>query len=199
APGSATLVVNGTAVGTIAFDKGRKDALVWSDLAASLHPGKNTVELRLDSSASLPYSIAIGYRAARPQSSEAAKVSLATTLDATQLKMGEATKLRVHVENRSPSGIPMALARIGLPGGMVFQTWQLKELRDKGLIDFYETRPREVILYWRAMAPSAKKDVEVNLLAAVPGTYEAPASSAYLYYTAEDKTWATPVSVTVNR
>ena len=84
-------------------------------------------------------------------------------------------------------------------GGMVFQTWQLKELRDKGLIDFYETRPREVILYWRALAPSAKKDVDIQLLSSVPGTYEAPATSAYLYYTAEDKAWTAPVAITIDR
>jgi A-macroglobulin receptor len=107
--------------------------------------------------------------------------------------------LRAHVENKTHDGVPMTLARIGLPGGTVFQTWQLKELRDKGLVDFYETRPREVVLYWRALPPNAVKDVELDLLASVPGTYEAPATSAYLYYTAEDKAWAPPVQVTVTR
>jgi hypothetical protein len=33
----------------------------------------------------------------------------------------------------------------------------------------------------------------------VPGHYEAPATSAYLYYTAEDKAWTTPVQITVDR
>ena len=80
-----------------------------------------------------------------------------------------------------------------------FQTWQLKELRDKGLIDFYETRPREVILYFRAMAPRAVKEIDLDLLAAVPGSYTAPATSAYLYYTDEDKSWVAPESVTVTR
>ena len=107
--------------------------------------------------------------------------------------------LRTHLENTTSAGIPMTLARVGIPGGLVFQTWQLKELRDKGLIDFYETRPREVILYWRALPPSAKKDIDLNLLAAVPGTYEAPASSAYLYYTAEDKAWTKPVAITIDK
>jgi hypothetical protein len=197
--GSATLVVNGKPAQTIKFEKGRKDALVWDDIAGSLSPGKNTIEVRLDSSATLPYSIAIEYRSARPQSSPNAKVAVSTTLLKTQAKMGEGITLRAHVENKTAAGIPMTLARIGIPGGMVFQTWQLKELRDKGLIDFYETRPREVILYWRAMAPSAKKDVDLNLLASVAGTYEAPASSAYLYYTAEDKAWTAPVKVAIDK
>jgi hypothetical protein len=34
-------------------------------------------------------------------------------------------------------------------------------------------------------------------VAAVPGTYTGPASSAYLYYTAEHKDWAEPLRVTV--
>ncbi|HEX3760728.1 MAG TPA: MG2 domain-containing protein [Kofleriaceae bacterium] len=197
--GTATLVVNGKPAGTISFDKGRKDALVWDDLAAVLQPGKNTVELQLTGGATLPYSIAIEYRSARPQSSPAAKVTVSTHLAKAQVRMGEGVKLRAHVENTQAGGVPMTLARIGIPGGLTFQTWQLKELRDKGAIDFYETRPREVILYWRALAPSAKKDVDLDLLAAVPGSYEAPATSAYLYYTAEDKAWTAPVKVTVER
>jgi hypothetical protein len=199
AAGSATLIVNGKPAGTIAFDKGRKDALVWDDLASALRPGPNTIELQLAGGATLPYSIAIAYRSAHPQSSPAAKVAVTTQLVKTQVRMGEGVKLRAHVENTSAGGVPMTLARVGIPGGLTFQTWQLKELRDKGAIDFYETRPREVILYWRALAPSAKKDVALDLLAAVPGSYAAPASSAYLYYTAEDKAWAPAVKVTINQ
>jgi len=195
--GKATLVINGKDAGTITFDKGRREALVWDDFASKLAPGKNTIEIRLDSQASLPYSIAIDFRSTSPASSQKAKVSVSSQLLKTKAKMGEGVTLRAHVENTTNGGIPMTLARIGLPGGTVFQTWQLKELRDKGAIDFYETRPREVILYWRALPPGAKKDVDINLLATVPGTYDAPASSAYLYYTAEDKAWAKPVSIAI--
>ncbi|HEX4416971.1 MAG TPA: alpha-2-macroglobulin family protein [Kofleriaceae bacterium] len=197
AGGSATLVINGKDAGTITFDKGRRDALVWNDLAGKLVAGKNTIELRLDSDAALPYTIAVDYRSAQPASSPRTKVAVTTQLLRSQAAMGDGVTLRAHIENTTQTGIPMTLARIGLPGGTVFQTWQLKELRDKGLIDFYETRPREVILYWRAMAPGAKKDVDLNLLAAVPGNYEAPASSAYLYYTAEDKAWTKPVTISI--
>lgn len=197
--GKATLFVNGQAVKTIEFEKGRRDALVWDDIAGALSPGKNVVEVELDSELSLPYSVAIGYRSAKPQSSPATKVALETKLLKTQARMGEGVALRAHVENTTNAGLPMTLARVGIPGGMVFQTWQLKELRDKGLIDFYETRPREVILYWRSLAPNAKKDVDIQLLSAVPGTYEAPASSAYLYYTAEDKAWTPPVAIAIDK
>ena len=199
ASGTATLIINGHDAGKITFDKGRRDALVWDHVAQLLQPGKNSIDVRLDGPAQLPYTVAITYRSAQPQSSPRAKIALSTQLLKTSTKMGEALTLRAHIENTTKDGVPMTLARIGIPGGTVFQTWQLKELRDKGLVDFYETRPREVILYWRAMAPGAKKDVDLNLLAQVPGTYEAPASSAYLYYTAEDKGWTKPVAVTIDK
>jgi len=197
--GSATLVINGKDAGTLRFEKGRKEPLVWKDLAGKLSPGKNTIEVRLEGAAQLPYTVSVDYRSTQPASAPRAKVAVSTELLKTQAKMGDGVTLRANIENKTGEGIPMTLARIGLPGGTVFQTWQLKELRDKGLIDFYETRPREVILYWRALPPNAKKSVDLNLLAKVPGTYEAPASSTYLYYTAEDKAWAKPVAITIDK
>jgi hypothetical protein len=198
ASGAATLIVNGREVGTISFEKGHRDALAFDDFASVLTAGKNTIELRLAGDASLPYSIAIEYRSQTPQSSDAAKVSVTTSIAKSTVALGEGVRMRAKIVNKvSKDGVPMTLARIGIPGGLTFQTWQLKELRDKKIIDFYETRPREVIVYFRALAPGATKDVDLDLLAAVPGTYVAPASSAYLYYTDEHKTWAPPVSVTV--
>jgi hypothetical protein len=197
--GEATLYINGESAGKISFEKGRKDALVWDDLATKLKPGANRIEVELAGGATLPYSIALEYRAARPQSSPASKVNVTTQLAKDHVKLGEGVKLRARIENKTTEGQPMTLARVGIPGGLTFQTWQLKELKDKGLIDFYETRPREVILYWRAMAPSMKRDIDLDLIAATPGIYEAPASSAYLYYTAEDKTWVAPVKVSVDK
>ncbi|MEZ4404243.1 MAG: alpha-2-macroglobulin family protein [Kofleriaceae bacterium] len=199
ASGSATLVVNGKPAGTITFDKGRREALVWDDFAALLRPGSNDVKIELAGGATLPYAVAVEYRSAQPPSSAAAQVALTTSLGAATTKAGEGVTLTATVTNTTDAGLPMTLARVGIPGGTVFQTWQLKELRDKGLIDFYETRPREVILYWRALAPGAVKAVDLNLLAAVPGSYQAPASSAYLYYTAEDKAWTAPASIAITR
>ena len=165
AAGSATLIVNGKEAGTITFDKGQRDALVWTstNVAPLLAAGNNTIELRLDSDASLPYTMTIDYRAVRPQSSPATKVAIATSLASTRLKMGDGVKLHAHVENTTAGGVPMTLARVGIPGGLVFQTWQLKELRDKGLIDFYETRPREVVLYWRARSRRPRPRTSISI------------------------------------
>ena len=105
----------------------------------------------------------------------------------------------VRLVNKTDQGQPMTLARVGLPGGLTFQNWQLKELREKGLIAFFETRAREVILYFRDLKPKAVHEIPLDLVASVPGTYTGPASSAYLYYTNDRKAWVDGTKVSVTR
>ena len=47
------------------------------------------------------------------------------------------------------------------------------------------------------MATDAKVNIPISLVATVPGTYTAPASRAYLYYTDEHKQWVGGVTVTI--
>jgi alpha-2-macroglobulin-like protein len=199
ASGVATVRVNGKDVGRIAFAKGEKNALEFNDLAPALINGKNTIEIELEGEATMPYSVSLAYRSAKPASSANAKVDVITQLAKDHVALGEGVKMHAEITNRTQDGIPMTLARIGIPGGLTFQTWQLKELKDKGVIDFYETGAREIVVYLRAMAPGAHKQIDLDLLASLPGTYVAPATSAYLYYTDEDKTWTAPTAITVTK
>lgn len=199
AAGVVTVRLNGKQVGRVAFDKGDKQAIDFAELGAAMVAGPNVLELELEGEAQLPYSIALSYRSPTPASSAEAKVAVTTQLGKAKVALGEGVRLTAELVNRSTDGIPMTLARLGIPGGLTFQTWQLKELKDKGVIDFYETGAREVVVYLRAMPPSQRKVIELDLLATVPGSYVAPATSAYLYYTDEHKAWQAPVSVTVTQ
>ena len=126
-------------------------------------------------------------------------VSLTTALDKSSVRMGENVRLNATVKNTTHAGQPMTIARIGLPGGLQFQTWQLKELKEKGLVDQWETRAREVIVYFRDMKPDQVREVPLDLVAAVPGDYTGPASSAYLYYTDDLKFWADGLKIAITR
>jgi hypothetical protein len=180
----------------LAYEKGHQGALALP-IAQHLRPGKNVIEVTLDSTEPLPYSALIEWGSRVPASDPATAVRIATRLGKPAARLGESVHLDVQVSNATDHGVPMTLARVGLPGGLTFQTWQLQELRDKHLIDFYETRPREVILYFRALAPRAVKDVPLELMATVPGSFTSPASHAYLYYTNEHQHWVAPSTVTI--
>jgi hypothetical protein len=197
--GSIELVVNGRTVGRQSYQAGRSEALVLDGFGKMLTAGANKVQIVHQGERALPYSLAVDYRSTRPASHPDTAVALETRIARTDLKMGDAVRVTVTLRNRTSQGQPMTLARIGLPGGLAFQSWQLKELVDKKMVDFYETRGREVILYLRQMAPGESRAVPLDLVATVPGDYTGPASQAYLYYTDDQRAWASPLAVHITR
>ena len=195
--GTLSLLIDGVIVGEQSYDAGRREAIVFADFDTKLTPGKHSITLKSKNGQALPYSIAVEYRSTKPASSQSAVVDLNTTLAKTQLKMGETVRLDAVISNKTKAGQPMTLVRLGLPGGLTFQNWQLKELREKGQIAFFETRAREVILYFRDLQPAEVKKLAIDLVATVPGSYTSPASSAYLYYNDSYKTWTPPLAIQI--
>jgi hypothetical protein len=199
-PAGATIsvLVDGKELGTASLE-GADGAIDLVDLGAHLSAGEHAIELRTSKGARLDYSLGVRWYDAAPQSSSKAAVRVATTIDRGKLRAGRPVRLTATIENVTNKGQPMTLARIGIPGGLRYQPWQLDELVDKQVVDFVETREREVILYLRGMKAKEKRQVPIELLAQVPGHYVAPPSSAYLYYTDEHRHYAQPLAVDVKR
>lgn len=167
---------------------------------AVLKPGERT-EVEIVTSAKQPYPFALSYAytTLTPVSAEKCAVSLNTKLARTTATEGETVPLSVTLENRVKQGHGMAVAVIGLPAGMKVPTdmKQLTDLREKGTISYFELRGREVILYWRELAPEQKVALSIDLVCDVPGVYRGPASRGYLYYDADHKHWVEPLAVTI--
>ncbi len=131
---------------------------------------------------------------------------LTTSLDSKEASEGQTVRLTVQVENKSGKGQGMTVAIIGLPAGLTLPE-DMKQLKDmarlrengtkRGEIDAWETRGRELVLYWRDLAPDQKIEVNVQLICRVPGEYQGPASRAYLYYNADTKCWVEPLKMKI--
>ena len=94
---------------------------------------------------------------------------------------------------------PTTVAVLGLPAGLEFQLNQLEDLVRSGTIDYYETRAREVICYWRTLAPSEQVRLTLDLIAAVPGSFTGPPPRVYLHDDPERKSENAPLSVEITR
>ncbi len=162
-----------------------------------LTAGPHQVELRMTDGSEMPYALTVTWHAWQPESAEACRLSLATSLTAATVAEGALAEARVEIGNRRKDVCPMPVAIIGLPGGLEPRHDQLKELVKAGIIDAYEVRGRDVVLYWRAFKPEEKRSVPISLVAAIPGTYTGPAARAYLYYTDEHKVWAPGLRATI--
>jgi hypothetical protein len=197
--GKVIVSVDGRAAREAAFPAHQQGPILIGDFSEALPPGKRQIELRMEGGADMPYSLQVKYHARTPASAEKCKVGLRTALSKAEVAEGEAVDVAVEVTNRTREGIPMVTAIVGLPGGLEARADQLKELVREGRADAFETRGREVILYWRAMPPGAKKPLVLSCVAAVPGEYRGPASRAYLYYTDEEKDWQPGLSAKIVR
>jgi len=198
APGEIHLFVDGRQTGSpVAFDKDAKETFLLTDVSELLTPGEHEIELRMEDGSRMPYAITVNYNRTQPDASDDCKLRLTAKLNDTKLKEGNVTEAQVTVSNVTDEVVPTPVAIIGIPGGLEVRHDQLKELRDKGTIAAYEVIGREVVLYWREIKAKTTVELPLSLVAAVPGTYTAPASRAYLYYTDEHKQWIAPLSVEI--
>jgi hypothetical protein len=161
-------------------------------------PGNYNVKVRYQkTNNALPYSLALNYYSNLPPASPECKVKLETTLAATETAVGSTVRYSAKLINLKQEGLPMTMAIIGIPAGLSVQPWQLKELQEKKVIDFYEINGNRLVCYFRDMAPAEEVVVNLDLKAEFPGTYESPAGSAYLYYTNEHKHWSPGTKISV--
>ena len=205
--GELTLFVGDKQVGKLAFPAGASEALTLNleNVEEILKPGENKVRVEMTGKNVFPYTLTWSYNTLRPVSAEKPPVKLETSLSKTEVEEGDGVQLRVKVENVSGQGQGMAVAVLGLPGGLTIPE-DLKQLKEyvrlpvdggRPLVSAFEIRGRELVLYWRDLAPDQKIELAVDLTCRVPGEYSGPASRAYLYYNADHKHWVEPLKVNI--
>jgi len=145
----------------------------------------------------LPYSVALNYNTSLPNSNKECAIDLKTKLATKTANVGETVRLTATITNKKKEEVPSTMAIIGVPAGFTIQPWQLKELQEKNVFDYYEIKGNNIAIYYRGMGAGAVKEINLDLKAEMPGTYDSPASSAYLYYTNEYKTWTGLDKVTI--
>jgi hypothetical protein len=173
----------------------RKRSLDITDL---LNKADNEISLAFSGMEKpLPYSINLFWEYKTPPGNKNCPLAITTRLNDEVIRRNETTRLSVTMENKTAEDLPMSIAIIGIPGGMSLQPWQLKELQEKEVFDFYEIIDDNLVIYYRGIRGREKKEINLDLKAEVAGTYTGMASSAYLYYTDENKYWIKGLSVRI--
>jgi len=199
AAGTIQVIVDGKNMGSaVAFDEKSQGAIALADISEMLSPGKHTIALKMSAGAEMPFSVAVRYNTLKPPTSPECKVSIETTLRQADVIEGSPTEAVVTVTNNANEVIPTPIAIVGIPGGLEVRHDQLKELVKQQKIAAYEVIGREVVLYWRGMKAKERVEIPLSLTGAIAGTFTAPASRAYLYYTDEHKTWTDPLAAKIS-
>jgi hypothetical protein len=199
--GTIVVYVDGNKVGEKAYKAGDKGAITMEGLEQYIKgDGKHTVKVKyLGVKTPLPYSVAINWSTSLPNSDAECNIDIKTKLASKIANVGETVRLTTVLTNKKDTDVPSTMAIIGIPAGFTAQPWQLKELQEKNVFDYYEIKGNNIAVYYRGLGPKAVKEINLDLKAEMPGQYDAPASSAYLYYTNEFKTWAATDKVTIKK
>ena len=155
----------------------------------NINEGKNNFDLKIKDKGKIPYLFYINYKTLLPQNSELCKVDLSAKLLQSKVKLSETARLEIEFKNKTKNVIFNPIVKIGIPGGTMVEPMQLKELINKQIVDYYEIFGSELVLYFRGLAQSETKKINLDLKAIIPGNYQAVASSAYLYYDNQNKIW----------
>jgi hypothetical protein len=189
APGTVQLVIDGTNFGhAVKFTPETKGSIALPNFVTKLTPGHHTLKLVMKDGSKMPFSIEIIYNTPLPASSVKCDLKLETKLSASEVVEGAPLEMLVKLTVGNQDA-PTPIAIIGIPAGLEPRHAQLKELVAAGKISSYEVVGRSVILYWRALKADQSYSIPLSLTATIPGTYSAPASRSYLYYTDEYKAW----------
>lgn len=196
--GSIVVLVDGKQVAKTEYKAGDK-VITMPDLSAFIKSGKNKVEVRYEKTKSpIPFEVVFAYNTRKPQSDANCKVALTTELASKTAKMGETVRITANLRNVSNESVSMAMAQVGIPAGLSIQPWQLKEMQERRAFDYYELFDGYVVLHFERLRANEIKTISFDLKADIPGTYEAPASTAFLYYEHQLRHWVSPQSIAIN-
>ena len=188
--GDITVFINGKMARQKRYGKEQTGNVEMSGLEKYLTTGSNEFIVKISSEQSepLPYSLNLAYNSFTPHSSPTCLVDLTTHLSTERTELLETVRLTAELTNKHHQYLPMTMALVGIPAGLSLQPWQLKEMQEKDVFDYYEIIENYLVIYFSSL-PAGKQTLHFDLKADFAGRFQAPASVAYLYYSKEDKDW----------
>jgi alpha-2-macroglobulin-like protein len=195
ADATMTISVNGQTISNIALAD--KKGHVSLDLAKYVK--SNDIELKVAFSHpehTIFYNVYLDYTSRQPDNSTNV-LHLQTQLHQTQVNLGQTVRLETIVENKTTGLLASSMAIVGLPAGLSVDPWQLKRLVEKQYCAFYELFDGRIVFHFQNLAPGERRVIPLDLRATIAGTFEAPASRAFLYYSNDQQVWSKPERITI--
>lgn len=93
--------------------------------------GTNNFSIQIQEESGIPYSFNVQYNTYTPNNAAACKLFLITKAVINKVKVSETVRVEIEIQNKTTSEISNPIARIGIPGGLTPEPWQLKELVEK--------------------------------------------------------------------
>lgn len=197
--GKLRIACNGELVSERPIVVNHTEPILLEGIQRKLRPGENRLAFTLSGADRLPYLLVIRWHSRKPADAGRCPLRLATELLPERVKLGQTARLIAEVANTSDQPQAMAVAALPLPAGLHVEPTELERLRRCGSVDECRLHAREVICYWRRLAPKQKVALQLDLVGAIPGKYTGQPSRAYCADCPEAAHWTDPLALEVVR
>lgn len=145
----------------------------------------------------LPFDLEVQYASRMPRNASNCPLAFSTTLENNHVTVGQTVRLSALLRNDGTSLAASPMVVVGIPAGLSLQPWQLKKLMDEKKCDFYEIWDGFAVFHFERLGPGEQRRLDLDLRADLAGSFEAPASQAFLYYQNEQRVWSKPERVVI--
>jgi len=197
---TVNIAANGQTVEPLIITEENSDVFHLISLTEFVRSGANEIVLQLDGEANLGCQIVgVHYDRRKNEPTTADSVlQIETNYNTRQLATNDLLSVGVTLHYRRPEQAPMTLVDLGIPPGFDIDVNSFRQLVDSGLIRRFESKGRQVTLYFdRIPGDGVPTTFEYLLRAKFPVKAQAPAAVAYQYYEPEIRDESEPVLLTI--
>ncbi len=199
-PGIIAVSFNGGQTRVESYDTKQREPLVIQSLDDNFKVGDNHIDVDFkETIIPADFKLNVNYTTYIPTKSLITPIVIETTFKQKSVRRAETIRMAITIRNTENMDNAMTVVAINIPCGFSFQPWQLKELQEKYVFDFYEIMENKLFIYFRTLEAKAVRTINLDLKAEIPGVYRATLSSCYLYYTPEWKSYGEPVVLEIKK
>ena len=195
---AVTVTVNGKKQ-EITIEPDQADVLRLLDFGPATRKGKNTVTITADGKSGMMYQVVgryfLPWTAGGPEPTQ--PIAIDVSYDRTELTTDDLLTANVHFAWRGAVTTYMVIIDLGIPPGFTVDQGCFAELVSQNKIEKYSVTGRQVTLYLGGLKPGQTLDFSYTLRAKYPIKAKTPKSTAYEYYTPENRDDAEPVELIV--
>jgi hypothetical protein len=175
--------LNDRPIQALEIPAGQAEVLKQVDLSPHLVNGPQRLTITETTGTAAGYQVTFRYHLpeeAKPAAADPLEVKLA--YDRTELAVDDTVKATARVVNRMKQPAPMVMLDLPVPAGFVPVAEDFAALVKDGRIARYQVRPRQVLVYLRALMPDRPLELTYRLRATMPVKVAAPGARVYEYY-----------------
>ncbi len=188
--GHIALSVNGELIKERTYSAGHRGAIVFDGFEKHLVKGQNSIQVQFSQTKNpLPWLFDVDWEMTKPNNGNEPPLHLQTQLSESYAANSQIVRFSAEVKNQSNDEVYAPMLILGIPAGLSLQSWQLKDMQEQQIFDYYEIRDNYLLAYFESFPPGEIRILNFDLKADIPGTYIAPASVAYPYYSEDQKFW----------